>query len=206
MRDWIANTSGIKLNHLAVCFYENMVNISYGLFYQVLNELYERGAYKRLQYYFYCTAAPEMVDELTTLNGLVKLYIDNSEDLVSLPALNNFEELATDNANKITANHYINLKRFYLRFAEPADLLPFIKHCVESRKIKVECLDGLEADIVDLPTWNRQREPLVDPQKITLYVNEKVYLATKWASKETNHPLICLKRIGSFEWEHDFLY
>lgn len=61
-------------------------------------------------------------------------------------------------------------------------------------------------NIFNLIALNNARRQLADAQKITIYVKEEIYLATKWAMKETDFDLIRIKRYESFEWHHDFNY
>lgn len=61
-----------------------------------------------------------------------------------------------------------------------------------------------DTKVLSLPAMNREREKLHGAQKMTIYVREDIYLATKWALIKNQFSLIRLKRIDSFEWIHDF--
>lgn len=58
--------------------------------------------------------------------------------------------------------------------------------------------------VIDLHALNKEREKLPDAQKITPYIEEDNYLATKWAFGETDFGLIRMKKHTSYEWKHDF--
>lgn len=55
-----------------------------------------------------------------------------------------------------------------------------------------------EYKVINLPLMNAERATLKNGKKVTLYVNEEVYLATKWTMKEINFEFIQLKRFTSF--------
>lgn len=53
---------------------------------------------------------------------------------------------------------------------------------------------------IDLPALNRERAKLENPQKVTLYATEEVYLATKWALGQTEFEFISLKLAESLNY------
>lgn len=59
-----------------------------------------------------------------------------------------------------------------------------------------------EPQFINLDRLNRERAKLPNAEKITLYVDERLYLATKWTRRETDLPFIRLKRFESFEMYH----
>lgn len=50
---------------------------------------------------------------------------------------------------------------------------------------------------------NEESAKLPDEIKITLYVIEEVYFATKWATQVIDLDFIKLKRSGSYVWYHN---
>lgn len=93
----------------------------------------------------------------------------------------------------------MNVERLHL-FRKSLDILRIIQQIKNLRKIKI--LGFRSAEILELNVLNREREKLADARKVTIYVPDAVYLATKWATKNgtTNFNLIEMKRSNSYEW------
>lgn len=214
-RELIENANGIKFDDLAICFCGD-TDIDFLAFCTILTELYERGIYQRLQLYHWGKMSQHILNLLASIDGLVKLNINCYEKRLELSILCDLEELYVYNSEciadmEIVANELINLKRIHFYRANADDIIPFMRKSVELEKIKVgRFYNGAhfseDTQIIDLPALNEERIQLTDARKITLYVWEDVYLATKWTLKETNFALIRLKHIESFEWDHDFSF
>lgn len=183
----------------------------------LLNELYDRGFYRKLQLEIPYGINQEQMNRLGSLNALNKLFYPNScgPDRITFPKLNNLEELYVDDSEhvvnfKMMVNVCINLKRIHFLLAGMDDIMPFIKRSADMQAIKVEVLgsvDNFNANIgiiIDLLALNKERSKLPDARKITLYVEERHYLATKWAIKEIDLEYIRLRRKQSFDWHHNF--
>lgn len=211
-RDFMENADDIKLDEFAIRF-DYYTTVGFGPFCELLNALYERGVYKRLQMYVWGESLQEMIDQLAKVNGFTKLFIC-PQRLVTIPTLKSLEELYVNNSAKIIdtenmVNRLINLRRISFERANFNDVMPFVRRAPQLDKIRVDYLNGgirfnQGTNIIDLRALNGERQQLPNARKITLYVQEKIYLATKWAMKETDLELIRLKRIESFEWQHDF--
>lgn len=72
--------------------------------------------------------------------------------------------------------------------------IPFIKHGTNLTKVRLEYHESKNA--IDLFALNRERAKL-RAKKVTLYVNEAVYMATLWAMREIDLECIKIKRIAS---------
>ena len=152
----------------------------------------------------------EHIDRSASLNGLNKLILcarDTSS--LTFSALHNLEELHMHHKDFIVdidnlPNALINLKSVYFNTASFDSIMLFIKRSVEMHTIRVRNLKvgihfNKETGIIDLPALNRERALLIPEQvevvqKVTLYVIEQIYLATKWAFGETDFGLVRLKR------------
>lgn len=212
--DFMKNASGIQLDEFAIEI-DSSMEMEFAPFCQLLNELHECEVYKRLHLYIWGEINQEMADQLPEVNGLVKLFVSTSDDsAVLLPTLDNLDELFVDESSQFknlesVANDFINLKRIHFWAASSNDILPFIKATATLDRIRVDKLEcgtyfDEDTNALDLVALNTERQQLEGAQKITLYVSDHVYLATKWASRETEFDFICLKRLESFEWNHDF--
>lgn len=181
-----------------------------------LNELYDRGLYKRLKLSFDFLPNQETIDSATTIRGLVKLCIGLLCYPVSLSNFVNLEELCIRQARQINnlemlAKNFKNLKRIYFTRANIDHIMMFVTRTATLKAMKVEILTGLcnfwekpKTNVIDLLALNRAREQLEGAEKVTILVDNEVYMATKWAMKETDLRLIRLKRCTSIEWDVDF--
>lgn len=179
----------------------------------LLNRLYERGFYKTLHVY-----AP-YIDQQTTeiiaaLPCLDKLYLSNYiAYAIFLPQLHNLKELSFRSCPEffepeILATKFPSLERVFFEQANFSDILPFIHRLAKLEKINVDHFKNeRNLDFVlDLVAMNKQREKLPDARKVTIFIEETVYLHTKWAINCINLNLVELKRSESFEWSHHFEY
>lgn len=128
------------------------------------------------------------------------------------------------------AKNLVNLERIHFSYAYFGDIVPFIKHATKLKEIIIDSCDiekyfaetpELREEInfkptkneafsegqpliINLSVLNRERAKLPNAEKITLYVDEKVYLATKRARRETDLKFISLKRRESFDLDVQF--
>lgn len=77
---------------------------------------------------------------------------------------------------------------------------PFIRNSPKLKQIRIK---DAKVDFKNVDLWalNEEREKILGAQKISIYVNEVVYLATKWTMKTIDFSLIELRRFDSYEWE-----
>lgn len=204
----------VKLDDLAVSV--DFINgKKFQEFCEFLNELHDQGVYRRL--HLYISNQQELIDEIAALKSLTKLYIIFDEaNSITLPILNDLEEICIHRTEDISnledvATKFPNLKRAHLRSGTSTELLMFVKRTVNLMKIKVDYLeDGLhfngKNNILDLIELNKQRQQLNEAEKVTIYLDEVIYLPTKWAMKDTDFSHITMRRSQSHEWNHSFYY
>lgn len=182
---------------------------------QFLNELHQRGFYKRLHLYFDLPFGfeQETVHKLATVDALAKLVANSRHSFIDISPLIKLEELCiTSNAVNDLAHlpdTLTNLKRLYFLEATCDDILPFIRRSTKLAKIRVNRLyHGKHFEdnknILDLLALNKEREKLAFAKRVTIYVKEDIYLPTKWALKQTEFSFIELKRIDSYDWSMAF--
>lgn len=217
---------------------------------ELVNELYEQGFYKRFHFYGYYfnhdIIGPE---KRFSIRSLEKLHFQNEFDevrlqnlIILLPPLINLKELflmcfkrnepESSSSNEFVQNlrwgiqmvsrlflstefdrnletlasSLTNVERIHIRRAKFDDILPFIRRSPKVKEIRIDRLkDGyyMKNNIIDVKTLNNLRKQLIRASKITLYVREEVYLATK-LTRTTKSSMIILKR--TFEWPHQTLY
>lgn len=191
------------------------IDIESDAFLHLLNALFERQFYKRLSlnwWYF----DQEAATKLATLNALVTLNAFNSERIQLEPsALSNIEELYFYKCNETNlvslASDLINLRRIVFTIATGDDIALLISRVRNLQKIKIEKIEnGTNFNIIDnilnLSALNREREKLAFAQRVTIYVSEEVFLATKWAVIQEDFRLVGIKRTESYEWDHAFRF
>ena len=97
-----------------------------------------------------------------------------------------------------------------------ADILPFIFHAVKLRSIKVQHFIieyGVDFDaqrrqkrffnesFLHLAALNRERKRLNGAKKVIIYINNNLYLKTKWAIGPTDFDLVEMKRhFFNYSW------
>lgn len=198
-----------KLDKLEVRIFQR--NINWSVMQKdcnLLNVLFKREFYKRLHL---CIANVDQrcSDLLCTLNGLEVLCIRAFSECFSLPSLTTLKELAIfsgANLNEmvILAKSLVNLERFYLANATFDAILPFIRHSVHLNAIMF--LPKNNNEIIDLFALNRERQQLTESRKVTVYVPDNIFLATKWTMQNEDFRLnaVEMKRSGAIEWDYHF--
>lgn len=181
------------------------------IFWLRLNTLYGQSFYKRLTLEF-----PEWNQSisLNSINGLLNVCLDREQDTADIELPNNLEALYIDRVDQIRDSASLpsgltKLRRLRLNIASSDQILPFIRQAVGIKSIWVrELLAGshfnTDTNIIDLIALNSEREKIEKAQKVTIYVGEKVYVATKWAFGDIDLSLIMLKRIHALDSVHDW--
>lgn len=154
----------------------------------------------------------EVWEQMTTLSGLVLLSVGSGQgnSLIKLSRFSSISELSITQKHSISdywtlSTSLTNLERPQIWQASSDDILPFIRESVKLHKIKMDFLGSgahfdVQTNIFDLRAFNQERQHLIGARKLTIYVKEKIYLATKWKLTETNLGLIRLNREESCDW------
>lgn len=180
---------------------------------ELLHQLHERGFYNRLHLYVQ-RINQQCSDQLSLLRGLEKLCIKYFTEICNLSHLISLKELVILNDAKsadmeILANNLTNLQRLFLQNATFNDLLPFIRHSMKLRVVKFfpkeseDKEDGTEA--LKIITLERERLKLMTARKVTIYVPDDIFLATKWTLNygDTNMNSVEMKRTHSYSYRWD---
>lgn len=181
--------SNIKLHYLIIANLFGEDNA----FYATLNELHQRHFYKQLHVYVLESIS---VDHLAALRGLVTLYVTKN---IKLPSLTTLRELGFDVDVNFDVHDIpglcINLERLVIRKISVNQIVPFIRY---SRNLTEIYVEWLKESSLDISALNKEREQLAGARKLIIYVNENVYLATRWQSREISLKLIEIQRHGSY--------
>lgn len=181
----------------------------------LLNKLHERGFYQRLLlYYFPNEFDQHAADQWASVNSLTKLYAEYAAENIDLSVLKSLKEIFCRTSETISDLNALiincaHLKRIHFLNSSFNDIFVLISKAVRLEKIKVDFLsDGTDFstvdNVIDLVALNNARRKLDGARKVTLYVREGIYVATKWAINRTDMDFIRLKREQSYEWYHDF--
>lgn len=167
--------------------------------------LYEQKFYKRLFVIIHRTKK-SYCDHLVTLPGLEQLTILKFRDCFSLPSLTNLKELVINSTvdpvdMETLAKGLTRLERIQLTKATPESIVPFIRYSVNLRKFKMELEDETSEEPLDLVALNKEREKLFQAKHVVLYVEEQIFLATKWAVKngDINLRLVAMKYLNLYK-------
>ncbi|XP_055303254.1 uncharacterized protein LOC129568938 [Sitodiplosis mosellana] len=167
----------------------------------ILNELHERGLFKELHIYFNGTSIfnQAMVHELISFNGLTKLFVGSMQDGTDLSPLIGLKQICISMASEITnkralAEALVNLEFIQFAIASVDDIQPFVRFSPKLTKIDVFHVKKNDEHIFNVEQLNKARPKLINARKVTIYVDEQIYLAVKWAKNRTNRGLIEIKR------------
>lgn len=132
---------------------------------------------------------------------LQQLSIPNKIDRFAPRSTNSIELAETSRVylEGIPLNDLRNLERLHL-FRNSCDILHIIQQLRNLREIKISRFRPTE--ILELDMLDGERGKLAGARKVTIYVPDAVYLATKWATENgtTNFNMIEMKRANSCEW------
>lgn len=191
--------SNAKLDTLEIYDGHHVLSISMQTFCNLLNQLHERGFYKRLKLN---VTGPnqECGDQFASLRALESISIMQFSERCGLSRLVHLKELTIyDGFNpidmEILAKNLINLRRITLNKATFDDILPFIQNSIKLNRIHASFTEN----ILNLKRLNEERMELIDGRKIIIFVPDNVFLATKWNTKngDTNLSHIEMRRSTS---------
>lgn len=197
----------VKLDRLAVRFPFDPIKMHSVI--NLISELHERGFYQRL--HFYCNQ--KFFVEFALLPALEKLCLNECYVRCSIPTMDHVKELVLygtvtfESTLESIADNLVNLERLYIEHygdVSMDDLLPFFQRSRNLQKIRFIHRNGTVCPILNLANLNKQRSKLADACKVTIYVHEKDYLATKWATNKLNYDFVEIKRNSSYKWHNDF--
>lgn len=194
-------------------------------FWHLLNEYHQLGVYKRLCFFF--DSGPkfnqEMVDGLASLNTIYRLYVEKypSYSTVALSGLVHLEDISFPDTRYIididtVATRLNNLKFIHFRISNLTHVKLFIGRNPKLERIRIDWFMDEAGNIKDekclnLIELNKERAKIPNAKKVTLYVEESTYLATKRATRDTDFDFINLKRTNTlngreFDFEDPMIY
>ena len=118
-------------------------------------------------------------------------------DACDLSRLTSLKELTLSEGihMQTLAKNLVNLKRLSIYNAKYKDVLTFVSISVKLKEIEAHFRRGETIDLIEL---NEQRKCLTDTNKVIIFVQEDIYLKSKWTSNgKLNLNLIEMRRFGS---------
>lgn len=198
-----------KWDVLSIHFEEaKKLNSSWSL----LNNLHERGLFRELHLHFSGRDfKQETVNELTSVNGFVRLYIQMGLSYISadLSPLTNLKQLSiyfafSPDMMESLAKNLVNLELLLLTDGRFSHIQPFI--CYSQKLKTIILLNDLNNEssksILKIEELNEERSKLINAQKLRIYVEEHVYLTAKWVASKTNWSFIEIRRFESYDALH----
>lgn len=204
----------IKLNVLSILHsYTNIDTKKFNAFVKQLSEHQKHGLFQQLHLYFHSTIEKYIYPQ-GQLSFVTIWHCINGEQHFALESMINLERMYLLRASLIddldAALSKVTKLNYIFFSSEAIDkILTFIRGSSKLRKIKFyNLLNGIffnsKDSILDLSALNDERSKCAYANRLTIYVNEKIYLATKSALKQTKFSLIEIKRYESDAEFHDF--
>lgn len=175
----------------------------------LLKEFHKVGVYQRLHLFLNGHGwNRSFLDQLASVPALVNLCLEYFEnfDVEGLNDLKKLEVYMPMNVTfaevEIVATSLVNLERIVFRETSSNEILPFIRHSKKLKEIRL-CLlkEGIHFNngYLNLHKLNEEREKLNGARKVTIYVDEKVFLATKWKTVKSEWAFVEIRRISGYQ-------
>lgn len=208
------STSKIKLNTLAILHEATPKDASqYQQFVKELPDLRHRGFFNELHSYFQRTKLNHSYSS-RLLPHVTVLHITLQTENFALDRMVNLKQLYLFGVSRIsdldtTINKLTRLTYIYFACESFENIAPFIKHLRNLKKIRIDNIVAGpyfndKTNVLNVSALNAQRRPLGKEAKLTIYVNEDVFSATKSAVDVYSSKYIILKRTQSENELQDF--
>lgn len=185
-------------------------------FCRLIHEMFERGLYKRLNFYFWNMAIGGSLKLLASLKGLEKLCLQENcfFNFVRTPMPQIKELYLSSSLNEVDSldelvESFINIEKIKFGFVDFNCLVPFIRRSAKLKMVNIE-VSAFQSDktycherVINLPALNKERMKCAGASKVTIYVEEQFYVKTKEALMKTDFSLIKLKRATSIKWNEE---
>lgn len=206
--------SNIKLKQLDILVDWHFEYIRLDDICRLLNDLHQQGFYQRLFLSASSIYEQEELNQIALIRGLKKLYLVDvsTETIAVLPPMPELNDLWFRFGVKLkdldsVVRSLLNVNRVHFDVAKANCIASLVRYAPQVKEVKVKKLrEGahFEDGVIDLFALNRDRKRLVNACKITIYVNENIFLSTKRVMGKTELGLITLKRAEAIKWTNVF--
>lgn len=176
-------------------FLYHLINLSNIGFYK---RLHLQGAYFSIDGWILQNYI-DKIAQLKTLESFQFRSLVYVTPIINLSPLTHLKELKM-NDPKMCANienvakRFLQLERISFTNAAFDDVEPFLKYTTKLKEIHLFGFIRAGKHIINLSTLNDERMKLMHANKVTIHVNESIYLTIKWTNTTTNFKFIELKR------------
>lgn len=175
----------------------------------LLNELFERGRFKKLHLNLK-DIDKESIDRMASIQGFERLSVKEINEITAqlISNLINLRELSILDCKNIdwdeVATGLTKLEKLFIQNANYDHMLTFIRRSTNLKLIKVIPKDKahFNGGVINLVALNEERKKLTNARKIVIYIEDNVFLATKWSTDygDTNLSHIEMKRSKSLKF------
>lgn len=199
-RDLLRKTN-VRLNLLTIDFYAWSSRIPFDRLVDFLNELHDRGFNRLLHLSFDHVLDIDFEyfdNSISTLPTIEILHI-NIDSITDLSRLTSLKELRICHGHKsetdleFVAKCLMELEQLTFKYATIESILPFIRHSKKLKSIKISYWRSYK--MLDVVALNEERKSLENPNRITIYVEEEIYLREYWKSQNLNLSHVKITRI-----------
>lgn len=174
----------------------------------LFEELYSCGAYDRLHLFLNGKDWDRhFFKQLASLPALVNLCLEYFEnfDVEHLHQLNKLEiymplNVSNEKIENI-AKGLVKLERIVFRETSTNAILPFIRHSKWLKEIRICTLKNgkyFKDGRLNVAKLNQERQNLKGAKKVIIYVEENVFLTTRWATLKIDFNFIEMRRLSSY--------
>ncbi|XP_055304305.1 uncharacterized protein LOC129569484 [Sitodiplosis mosellana] len=192
--------SNAKLDTLIISLRDDEVDETFG---SILNELHDRGFYKRLHLLQmdFAGGRQQSIDSFASLRALDGLLIANIETDVIWPLMQNLKTIVIGDFNDFDLTTLPSklpmLQRIDILLDTTMDVIrAFIRWSKDLKQIRIKSTIEDVETILDLTSLNKERAKLAAASKVIIYVPEDVFLAKKFAGG-VSRSFIEIKRFES---------
>lgn len=198
-KDWLLKTNA-KLDYLNIM----RIEVFDSDIYPLLNQLHEREFYKKIQLHLQLNQDTTNKISKLPIRGIsvrrpIKRNFDFPKDF---PGMTDAKEMDLRVANNYNIGKFFtkfpNVTRVSLWDSSPNQILPLIKQLKNLRDLFISFGWNYQIEQLNLWTLNKEREKLSGACRVTIYVNEGIFLATKRAYNNRDYKFIEIKRHQSF--------
>lgn len=204
------NNAQVKVKDLTIAFDITDIGVEKNVvFWQTFNSRWSNFCENLNFYYSGFHFNQDLVNEIAKLTVVNRLTVDEiaANEYVKLSGLMHLTDFSLPDSRHITdieivATKHQNLKFIHFGISSTSHLKFFMGRNSKLKRMQINWfvneVGNIEDDtVLNLIALNTERSKLTDARKITLFVQESIYLATKRKKRDTYLDFIELKRTES---------
>lgn len=171
-------------------------------------ELYKREFYRQLHLCI-IDSHHDSIRRIATIPALHRVLFLDDIKVEQLSPLMNVKQLDLKSIEGRDFEIYFpKLERISFAFASYDNICWILRCAPKLKQIKVFTFKGKShsGGPLDLIALNNERKQVNGACKVSIFVDEKVFVATRWTFENINLSYMEMKRLHSTEWNEDFDY